>query len=96
MDDKEKLRAYNREYMRKRRQYKAFSEEEYERNREYMKTVYAEKQRVTCRERYQKKMGDMLYKPRHDKVCVKCGVDFKSIRSDTKRCPKCQGRKDAE
>lgn len=89
--DKEKQREYMREYQRKRRQNPAVKEAEYAKHAEYMKTVYAEKQRIRAREAYRAKIGTP-YDKRHTKSCERCGTVFNCVRVTTKYCQYCRGK----
>ena len=90
--DKEKQRQYMREYKRKQRENPEFRKKELEYSTNYIETVYKEKHRKACRERYRAKVG-VPYEPRHDKVCMRCGEAFKAIRSDAMYCNNCKGKK---
>ena len=80
-----------REYMKKYRKNPEVKQEEAKRNAEYMKTVYAEKQRTRMREAYRAKIGTP-YAQRHTKSCERCGTSFNCVRVTTKYCEDCRGK----
>ena len=90
--DKEKQRTYMREYKRKQRENPEFRKKELEQSINYIETVYKEKHRQMCRERYSAKVG-VPHEPRHEMVCKRCGEAFKAVRSDAMYCVNCKGKK---